>query len=82
MSGWMIVRESTCPTLHAHISYMVKHLKIIFSRAEEALGLNLDILHQRSKVYKVCSNDCRRLTFDLFTTRSILRPDIFVCGKF
>ena len=51
-----------------------KTLKIFFSRTKKGLGLNLGINYRGLKVYQVCSNDDRKLTFDLFTARLNLRP--------
>ena len=66
----MVLRHLTkwlpCP-------YMVKHLKS-FSRTKKALGLNLGIWHRGLKVYQVCSNDDRRLTFDLLRQGQICVP--------
>ena len=64
---------------HAHVWW--KHLKIFFSRTKKALRLNLGIKHRRLKVYRICSNKGRILTFDLFTARSNLRPHTFVWEK-
>ena len=41
----------------------------------------LGIKHRGPKVHQVCSNNDSRLTFDLFTTRSNLRPYTFKWGK-
>ena len=60
--------------------YMVKPLKIFFSRTEDTLGLNLCTNHWGSEVYQSCSNDGRRLTFDLFTVRLSLLPYVFCMG--
>ena len=60
---------------------MVKNFKI-FSRTKKALRPTLDIKHLGLKVYQVCSNAGRRLTFDLFMARSNLCPLTFICmGK-
>ena len=42
-----------------------KTQQILFSRTRKALRLNLGIYHQGLKVYQVCSNDVRGLTFGL-----------------
>ena len=62
--------------------YGKKHLNIFFSRTKKALRLNFGMLHLGLKIYQVCSNDHPRLTFDLFMTRSKLRPRAFVQGKY
>ena len=53
-------------------------LQVFFSRIKKALRLNIDIKHRGLKVYKVCSNDGRRLTFNLLTAKSNLLPHTFV----
>ena len=40
-------------------------------------ALNLGIQHRRLKIYLICSNDGRRLIFDLSVARSKLHPHIF-----
>ena len=62
--------------------YGEKHLKIFFSRTKKASRQNLVTEHWGLKVIQVCSNDNPRLTFDLFTARSNLRPYAFVWGKY
>ena len=49
-------------------------IKIIFSRTKKILGLNLGIEHWSLKVYQVCSNDDRRLTFDFLRQGQICDP--------
>ena len=49
----------------AKCPYMVKTLKNLLQN-QESFGAE----HRRFKVYQVCSNDGRRLNFDLFTARS------------
>ena len=61
--------------------YGKTRLKILSSRTKKALRLNLGIQHRELKVYQVHSNDDPRLTFDIFMTRSNLRPHTFVWGK-
>ena len=58
-----------------------KNNKNLLLQNQESLGLNLGIKHHGLKVYQVCSNDDPRLTFDLFTARSNLRPHAFIWGK-
>ena len=60
--------------------YGKKHLKIIISKTEDALWLNLCKYHRGQKVYQSCYNG-RTLTFDLFTARSSLLPYAFVWEK-
>ena len=67
---------------HAQITAMPiydKHLKIFFSRTKKALRLNLGTQHRGLKVYKICSNDDSRMTFDLFRAWSNLCPSC--CGN-
>ena len=47
-----------------------------------ALRLNPGIKHRGLKVYQVDSNGDTRLTFDLFTAMSTLRPYTFVRVKY
>ena len=58
--------------------YGKKHLKILFSKTKDALGLNLCIYHLEWAVYQSCKNSCHTLTFNLFTARSILLLYAFV----
>ena len=52
----------------AAMPYMVKKLlKIFFSRTKTALRVILGIQQWGLKVYQICSNNDRWLTFDLFT---------------
>ena len=57
-----------------------KTLKNLLLWTKKALGLNLGILNWGLKVYHVYSNKDRRLTFDLFTARSVCVP-IHLYGK-
>ena len=50
--------------------YGKTHKTCSFSTNKTALKLNHSIYHRRLNVYQACSNDYRRLTFDLFTPRS------------
>ena len=61
--------------------YGEKHLKIFFSRIKKASRLNLVTKHWGLKVIQVYSNVDPRLTFDLFTAWSNMRPYAFVWGK-
>ena len=56
VEGVLLNKMAPCP-------YMVKTLKIFFSRTRKALGLNLGIQHLGGKVYQVYSNDNSRMTF-------------------
>ena len=54
-----------------------KRLKMCFSRTKKTLRLNLGNQHWELRVYHICSDDGPRMTqdlFDLFITRSNLRP--------
>ena len=51
-------------------------------RTKKASRLNLGTQHRVLKVYQVSTNGGRRLTFDLFTAKSNLRPHTFVWEKF
>ena len=48
---------------------------------QESLRLNLGIQHCGLKVYQMCSNDDRSMTFDLFTARPNLRPHTVLWGN-
>ena len=61
--------------------YGKNFLKIYFSRTKKASRLIIGIQHHGLKVYQVCSNVDPRLTFDLFSARSNLRPHAVVWGK-
>ena len=43
-------------------SYMVKNLKILFSRTKRPMSLNVGMQHQVFKYYQVCSNDAPGVT--------------------
>ena len=70
-----------CKSRWQPCQYMVKHLKIFFSRTKKAFGLNLGKRHGGLRGYQICSNDDHRLTFDPFTARSDLGPYTFVWGN-
>ena len=57
-----------------------KPLKIVFSRTEDALGLNLCVNHRGLKVYQ--SYNGRTLTFDLITARASLLTYAFVWAPY
>ena len=69
-----LIRWPPCP-------YMVNILKNP-RLTKKASRLNPGIYHRGLKVYQVCSNNDSRLTFDLFTTRSNLRPYAFLWGNY
>ena len=61
--------------------YMIKPLKIFFSRTKRPMTLNLDMQHQVLEYYQVYSNDDSGLTLTYFTTRSKLVSYAFVWEK-
>ena len=76
-----ICSKGSAPKKKRAAIYGKKHSKLFFSRTKKALKLNRSINYQGLKFYQVCSNDDRRLTFDLFTAWSNLRPHTFVWEK-
>ena len=62
--------------------YEKKHLKILFSKTEDGLWLNLCIYHLERAVYQSCKNNCHTLTFNLFTARSGLLLYAFVWAPY
>ena len=62
--------------------YGKKHLKILFSKTEDGLWLNLCIYHLERAVYQSCWNNCHTLTFNLFTARSSLLLYAFVWAPY
>ena len=48
--------------------------KIFFSRTKKAFRLNLGIYNWGRKVYRICSNDEPRMTFNLLKGRSNFFP--------
>ena len=61
--------------------YRKKHLKILFSKPEDGLWLNL-AYHLELAVYQSCWNNCHTLTFNLFTARSGLLLYAFVWAQY
>ena len=51
-------------------TYMVKSLKMFFSKTRSTMILNLGMQHQELKLYKVYINDDPGLTLTYFTVRS------------
>ena len=68
-----------CFLMHLHGK---KHLKILFSKTEDGLWLNLCIYHLEWAVYQSCLNNCHTLTFNLFMARSSLLLYAFVWAPY
>ena len=68
-----------CFLMHLHGK---KHLKILFSKIEDGLWLNLCIYHLERAVYQSCWNNCHTLTFNLFMARSSLLLYAFVWAPY
>ena len=70
--AWL--RQPPCP-------YMVKTIKIFFSRTKRPMTLKLGMQQWVLEYYQVCSNDDPGLTLIYFTARSNLVPYAFVWEK-
>ena len=82
MKGLLIFIEMGQVTLSRWppYSYLVKTLKIFFSRARSSMKLGIQ--HRTIKVYKVYINDDPVMTFTYFTTRSNLAAFAFLAFSF
>ena len=72
--------EVTCPRWQP-CPYMVKFLKIFFSRTQSHMILKLGMQHWGLKLYKVCINGNTGLTLTYFTARSNFGTKTFLKEK-
>ena len=72
-NGFVPLNKMASMPIYGKKKKKTKKLKNLFQN-QTSLMLNLDILHWGLKVYQLCSNDDRLLTFDLLRLGQICVP--------